>query len=276
MRLAHVKRRDEEIDLIPAYTVDDVPMDFPKSAIKCKKKKWSYVLPIAAFDIEATTIPAEVPWGFMYHWQICINGTCVYGRRWEELKALFDNLIEYFELSAERRLVIYIMNMGYEFQFMKDFLAEWYGDLKVFAAQKRKPIRIETDVGLEFRCAYKLTNMSLLKFTQNEISCIHPKAVGDLDYKKIRTANTYLNDEEFGYCISDVLGLWESIIGLMQSEHDNSETIPMTNTGYVRRDCRRACRNTPHYRDKVFKKNLLTKDIYNMLREEARGGDTAS
>ena len=60
--------------------------------------------------------------------------------------------------------------------------------------------------------------------------------MGDLDYKKLFTPNTLLTMSELGYCYNDVMGLYEAIIYLLKE--DTLVTIPLTSTGYVRRECR--------------------------------------
>lgn len=275
MRNAYLRNKNGSLDTIPAYEISEYIPKFSRSKQKCKHKKGkSYFVNFATFDIEATTIPGDPPEGFMYHWQMNIAGTNVYGRSWEEWLELMEKLERYLGADPEHLFVIYIHNAGYEFQFIKDFLDSAMGGYKMFAAQKRKPIRFTCSNGFEFRCSYKLTNMSLQKFTENELGVQHPKMAGDLEYRKIRYPWTPLDDTEFSYCIGDVQSLYEAIKARLINEHDTLESIPYTSTGYVRRDCRRAARKADHYRDRVFKKNLLDVKIYTMLREAGRGGDT--
>jgi hypothetical protein len=210
----------------------------------------------------------------MYHWQMDIGGVVVYGRRWEEWLDLMREISEWLELSEHKRMVVYIHNAAYEFQFIKDFLKEYLNGFEVFATGRREPIYILCRAGFEFRCSYKLTNMSLYKACENEYGVTHPKAINDLDFKVCRVASTKLTAQEFGYCISDVVSLYELIEIRMKNEGDKLDSIPLTSTGYVRRECRTACRNEPHYRDRVFKKQMLTPEVYTLLKEEGRGGNT--
>lgn len=276
MRIANIKRKGGGVDRVPAYTIEEFPFfQLKDNSRRAKNKKFRYMDTYAVFDIEATTLAdQDPPEGFMYHWQMNIGGCVVYGRRWEEWLELMREISEWLELSPDKRMVCYIFNAGYEFQFLKDFLSEHFGGFEVFASNTRQPIYVLCDAGFEFRCAYKLTNMNLNKACINEYGVEHPKAAGDLDYRKIRTADTPLDDVEFGYCISDVVSLYELIERRLINESDKLDSIPLTSTGYVRRECRKACRSYPHYRDKVFKKNLLSKEVYTLLKEEGRGGNT--
>lgn len=278
MRPACIKRFDGGEDVINTYNIHDFPYDkLNTKALICKhKKKPKYlVYTFATFDIETTTIDngTDTPFGFMYHWQMDVGGYVVTGRRWEEWVKFMLKLVEIFKTNETRNFVVYIHNEAFEFQFIRDFLNAHFGGFSVFASQRRKPIYVTTGNGIQFRCSYKLTNMSLEKAVQNELGVVHCKAAGDLDYRIIRTADTPLNDEEYAYCVSDVVCLYELIERRLINEHDNLESIPMTNTGYVRRDCRNSCRKDEDYREE-FLKQEMTESVYKLLMEAGRGGNT--
>ena len=278
MRPACIKRFDGGEDVIDTYNIHDFPYEnLNTKALICKhKKKPKYIVyTFATFDIETTTIDngTDTPYGFMYHWQMDVGGYVVTGRRWEEWVEFMLKLVEIFKTDETRHFVVYIHNEAFEFQFIRDFLNEYMGGFTVFAAERRKPIYVTTGNGVEFRCSYKLTNMSLEKAVENELGVVHCKAAGDLDYRVIRTADTPLDDTEYGYCVSDVVSLYEMIERRLINEHDNLESIPMTSTGYVRRDCRNACRKDEDYREE-FLKQEMTESVYTLLMEAGRGGNT--
>lgn len=278
MRPACIKRFDGGEDVINTYNIQDFPYEnLNTKALTCKhKKKPKYlVYTFATFDIETTTISSdtETPYGFMYHWQMDVGGYVVTGRRWEEWVKFMLKLVEIFKTDETRNFVVYIHNEAFEFQFIRDFLNAYFGGFHVFAAQRRKPIYVTTGNGIQFRCSYKLTNMSLEKAVQNELGVVHCKAAGDLDYRIIRTADTPLDDTEYGYCVSDVVSLYELIERRLINERDNLESIPMTSTGYVRRDCRNSCRKDEDYREE-FLKQEMTESVYKLLMEAGRGGNT--
>lgn len=278
MRYVDIKRVDGDIDRIAALEVSEFPFfQLPDQTRRAKHKKITYMKIYATFDIETTTVhpdPEKAPEGFMYHWQMDIGGVVVYGRRWEEWLELMKKISDWLELSKERRLVVYVHNLAYEFQFIRDFLIDDLGGIDVFATARRTPIYVMTGAGFEFRCSYKLTNMNLQRACENELGVIHPKAAGDLDYKKLRTAQTPLDDTEFGYCISDVVSLYELIERRMINEGDNLDSIPLTSTGYIRRITRGACRKDRRYRERIFKKQIMNRDVYLLLKEAGRGGNT--
>ena len=278
MRTASLKRADGGSDDISAYTIEEFPFfQVPEYGRFSKHKRIFYLNAFMTFDIETTTIgkvPEDNPYGFMYHWQATVAGVPVYGRRWEDWLDLMRELSEWLELSEERRMVVYVHNLGYEFQFIKHFLRDELGGYEVFASRRREPLYVMAGAGFEFRCSMKLTNMTLYKATTNELGVIHIKAKGDLDYSKLRTADTPLDDTEFSYCIGDVVSLHELILNRLANESDFLDTVPLTSTGYVRRDCRKACRADRHYRDRVFKKQAMSADVYTLLKEAGRGGNT--
>ena len=278
MRNACIKRFDGGEDVIETYNIYDFPYEnLNTKALTCKhKKKPKYlVYTFATFDIETTTISSgtDTPYGYMYHWQMDVGGYVVTGRRWEEWIKFMLKLVEIFKTDETRNFVVYIHNEAFEFQFIRDFLNAYFDGFHVFASQHRKPIYVTTGNGVQFRCSYMLTNMSLEKAVQNELGVVHCKAAGDLDYRVIRTADTPLDDTEYGYCVSDVVSLYEMIERRLINEHDNLESIPMTSTGYVRRDCRNACRKDEDYREE-FLKQEMTESVYTLLMEAGRGGNT--
>lgn len=225
---------------------------------------------ICTFDIETATITdAKRPYAFMYIWQFCFDNEHVYmGRTWKDFRELIHNLKHDLHLSDTRRLIVYIHNASYEFQFVKDFLA--ISD--VFEMGPHKVLTFTAE-GIEFRCSYLLTNMSLAKLCKNTPTCVHNKLSGkEFDYK-IRLPDTPLTALELQYCYNDVKGLAECLEYRLQE--DNLVTIPKTSTGYVRRDMRNAMRkNKENYRS--FQECRLDPFLYRMCRLAFRGGDTHS
>lgn len=287
MELVETITKSGSTDLVEVYNVGDFPYERLRSTrqkVRNNKMLDSYLVEFGTFDIETTTLEGKrnnkgkyvtPPSGFMYQWQACIAGIVVFGRRWEEFFKFIEELQKWLEFDSRNHFVIYVHNLGFESGFMYPFFEQYFGgEYEIFATAPHKPIRITCGNGIEFRCSWKLTNMSLYYATNTELSVTHIKAYGDLNYKKIRTANTRLTMKEKGYCVSDVLGLYEVILGLMAHEHDTLETIPMTSTGYPRRDCRRAARKAPKYREQIFKPCEITPEQYTLMKEAGRGGDT--
>lgn len=259
--------------IVKAYNQEDFPYTRIKKANPLISSTKKYISHLMTFDIETSTIEKTDGTfeGFMYHWQVCIDGYVCFGRSWKEfltfLRKMNRALKNYDEMH---KLVCYIHNFSYEFQ----FLYSWIKLTDVFAIDKRKPLKaISKDFNIEFRCSYLLSNMNLKKFIENTPNAHYYKGSGDLDYKKVFTPKTSLTMSELGYCYNDVMGLYEAIIYLLKE--DTLTTIPLTSTGYVRRECRTNMRKNKKNR-KQFLDLKLDDKLYQLCKDAFRGGNTAS
>lgn len=238
--------------------------------------KGGYIDLYTTFDIEssmvlnnARTLTKDTPQydGFMYIWQFCIEGVVIFGRTWDEYQSLLDYLTKVFELGEKRKLKIFVHNLSFEYVYIRDFSKF----TKVFGYDNRSIIRAQNEC-FEYLCSYVLSNMNLAKLCQN-MGCTHVKAQNDLDYSIVRTPSTELTPVEYGYCFNDVRGLWEAIAKYL--EFDTLATLPLTSTGFVRRDVRENTRKNKKYR-KGFLKRKLNDELYQLFTEAFRGGNTAS
>ena len=264
MRLQNMVYSVSEYDFTK---IKDTPIAMRKQGNQGNKSKRHYKDIVCAFDIETSAVPFSEQ-SIMYIWQFQagLNDTIV-GRTWEEFNMLCERLCACLE--EEQYLVIYVHNLSYEFQFLSGIYNFETED--VFAVKKRKVLKCTMLHHLEFRCSYLLTNSNLENFTKN-MKVEHIKRPGeDIDYKKYRTPQTPLTEKEMQYCLNDVIGLVEAITKKMKYDNDNLYSIPMTSTGYVRRDTKRAMRWVNH---NYVKKQLGDYDIYTLLREAFRGGNT--
>ena len=281
MRVGRLISLDGKKELVRCYSWNEFQTVWLDDSIierKGKQEPHQYMKLIATFDIETTTIKPKhkefEPYGFMYIWTMYIGGYAVYGRTWREWLSLLERIKERFELNSDKRLIIWVQNLNFEQQFMTPFLASYFGRVECFATAKRKPIKFTViDAGFEFRCTYRLSNMNLEAMLKFEKGVKHKKLVGDLDYNIVRTPSTKLTIQEFSYCISDTIGLAEWVKAVLKNNKDTLFTTPVTSTGYVRRDLRKAARKQRGYSD-YFRRNLLQSSVYIMLKEAARGGNT--
>ena len=131
----------------------------------------------------------------MYAWVFGVKELTIIGRTWEQFINLIDIVVTTLNLSLEQRLIVYVHNLSFDFQFFrKHFVFH-----KVFALEERDLISATTETGIEFRCSYKLSGYSLEKVGEHLIHHNVKKKVGDLDYSKIRTPATPLTSKELGY-----------------------------------------------------------------------------
>lgn len=221
---------------------------------------------ICAFDIETTNDP-ESQQAFMYVWQFQYNNITIMGRTWEEFMDFMRKIAK--ELKSHEYVVIFVHNLSFEFQFLHG-IYEFDKD-EVFAIDSRKVLKCEMLGHFELRCSYLQTNMSLAEFT-HKMGVEDAKLSGEtFDYSKQRYPWTELTDEEIAYCVNDVKGLVEAMRIQMELEGDSFYTLPLTATGYVRRDVKAAMR---HFNRQELKDMLPDYDVFSMLQEAFRGGNT--
>ena len=237
--------------------------------ITTDNKRISYYEVPAAFDIETSSFYYNGEKNAtMYIWQFGILNWVTYGRTWDELRIFLDTLTMVMGLSEELKLVVYVHNLSYEWQFFRKQF-KWN---KVFFLDERKPVYAQTG-GIEFRCSLKLSSKSLAKVGDDLVKYKENKHVGDLDYQLNRFHSTPITDEEFGYCEADIRVLLAYI--QEKIEIDGSICyIPLTNTGYVRNYCRKAC--FKKYKDYKRLMDLLTlePEEYKQLKRGFAGGFT--
>lgn len=259
--------------IVKAYNQNDFPYNRIKKSNPLIRSTKRYLDHLMTFDIETSTIEKTDGSfeGYMYHWQVCIDSYVCFGRSWKEFLTFLRKINRALKnYDKKYKLVCYIHNFSYEFQ----FLYSWIKLTDVFAIDKRKPLKaISKDFNIEFRCSYLLSNMNLKKFIENTPNAHYFKGTGDLDYKKVFTPKTTLTMSELGYCYNDVMGLYEAITYLLRD--DTLTTIPLTSTGYVRRECRNNMRKNKKNR-KQFLDLKLDDKLYQLCKDTFRGGNTAS
>ena len=268
------------------YTnVDDVYLStFDIKEINTNKKV-TYLNIESAFDIETTSyINNGEKSAFMYIWMfgLGLSKDIFYGRTWEDFLDLAEKLQHYFGLNSNRRLVIYVHNLGYEFQFMCKYF-EWEN---VFAINERKPIKALCSYGIEFRDSYILSGYSLANTAKNLTTHKVRKLDGDLDYSLVRHHKTQLTEKELGYCSNDI----EIILAYINEQivqYEDITKIPLTNTGRVRKYVKDACYYTSanhrksnrgkyqRYRQ-IMSDLTLNKATYIQLKRAFMGGFTHS
>lgn len=262
----------------------DIECNVIRTNQKYNKNNIEYLNLECAFDIETTsTYTSEgSKFAFMYVWAFGLKDEnhIIHGRTWEEFISLCEYLQEHFKLSENRRLICYVHNLGFEFQFMRKYL-KW---IEVFSPEERKPIKALCSYGIEFRDSYILSGLSLENTAKNLTEHTIKKLTGNLDYELIRHSKTPLTKEEMEYLINDVVIILYYINEQIKIYGDISK-IPLTNTGRVRRFVRDRCYYTNKNHSKssqgkymryrqIMEDLTLTKDVYLMLVRAFMGGFT--
>lgn len=252
---------------------------------KRKKHKQEFVNVYAAFDIETSTIWTSSEHtdahSFMYSWQFQIEDLYIHGRRWGEFGYMLYKLKKALEAYAEEEeiklptLLIWVHNLSFEYSFLSAIYGFHNDD--VFFRAERKPIYCRMLECFEFRCSYIQTNLSLKMLCKQ--AGVKQKLSGEkFDYSKVRYPWTPLTEYEEEYCRTDVESLVSAMRWRVESNGDTLATVPLTSTGYVRRDCKKAIENR-HAEIMSMKPGSEKNpddgiEMYKLLRAAFRGGNT--
>lgn len=226
------------------------------------------------FDIETTTLVT----GFDEKGQpirnaIIWSGQFYDGTDYIQTRSLFDTikrlkLIEEDNKDNPYKIVIFVHNLSYEFQFIKDF----FNFEKILCTTPRKIIAAETEQ-LVFRCSYFLSNQGLANFLKNE-NVPEEFQKTNMDYLVERFPWTELSEDVKTYCANDVIGLHKALTHRIQNcFNEDINNLPLTSTGYVRKACRKAVAANKNNRFR-FLREKLDKETFTMLHTSFRGGNT--
>ncbi len=267
-----------------------------------KRKSPTCVLDqIFTFDIE-TSLDEETDESFMYIWQMAAETPkhdIVYmlGRSWQHFRGIINEINSKLE-DMEADIICYVHNLSYEFA----FLCGVVHCSEIFATGPHKVLLF--DVGrIHFRCSFQLSGQSLHKFCETW-NVEHKKLSGEeFDYSAVRYPWTQLTARQEEYCVNDVIGLIEALRALLAYHNDTLLTVPLTKTGYVRRDMKEAFKKEDEKYKELRKREELAKiahedvseirkaknkcfsyykrmdlqpdaDLYKIANEAMRGGNT--
>ena len=243
------------------YTYENFNYEWFYRQPTIKKRKYHIVNTICTLDIETTKLD-DIEQSICYIWQACINGVCIIGRELKDLKRFLDKLLQYTD--AKTKIIFFVHNLSFEFHHLREILH--FTD--VFSVRRRTPLKAMYKQ-IEFRCSYLLTNRSLDAFLK-EMKVADKKT--SMDYNKKRYPWSKLNAKDTEYCLKDVIGLYEAIKRKLETEKDTLATIPLTSTGYTRRDVKKAMVKRSKKAD--FKASIATYEQFLELYEAFRGGNT--
>ena len=198
-------------DIETSYVDGDKPADM---------KAWSYQQAIAMFDIETGDL-----------------------KGYEETRNILDFVENIFNFNTaiknrgDGKGIVFIHNLAFDLRFFRAMLIERFGDVEHddFLIDNKHWLYFRID-RVEFRCSYKLTNMSLYTFTK-EMNVEHRKLLGANDYG-IHYSDEELSQDFHDYMRNDVLGMGESICKFFQLENISFRNAPYTATGFVRNHTR--------------------------------------
>lgn len=253
----------------------------PRGKKKFKSKDKREIMDLyCAFDIETSTVwlnPDHSLYdvhSFMYSWAFQMEDVTILGRYWEDFFAFLDHLFsvsaqyqKQYCLPQEPKLIIWVHNLAYEFAYLSGLYD--FQDDECFFRDVRKPIYCSMKGIFEFRCSYIQTNLSL-KMLCKQMGVPEKLSGQKYNYDIVRFPWTPLSDYELQYIITDVESLVLAMKRRISGNGDNLFTVPLTSTGYVRRDCKESLQ------DRKFDIRDMKPDErqYRLLRRAFRGGNT--
>ena len=251
---------------------------------KSKKKDAEYQFEsdiIITFDIETTSawinengevipyIPRKpdeywselTPIALPYKWQLSIEDEVYHGRLLSDIPSILR------KFPKDTHLIIWVHNLGFEFSFLQNYFENW----KIFARNMHKPIYAipEEFPNIEFRCSMSLTHFSLE--TWGDILGF-PK-LHSLDYNILRTPLTNLSDEEMEYCERDCLVVYKGIQKFLE-KYNHIRSIPLTQTGQVRREVKKRVRKDKQAYRLAIKMIPESVEMYRIYHKIFSGGYT--
>lgn len=250
----------------------------------CKHKKIKYDDTIYTFDIEVTSLfeyengifkkfdyskepkyyqnkrKVALPYIAMFG----INDDVYYTRDFFD----FNNFLVGIS-DKNFRKIIYVHNLSYEFQFLRNIIEKYnYNIIDFLTYKKRKIISfVIDDLNIEFRCSYCLTNLSL-ELAAKKYNKKYNKKSGELDYNLERSPLTELSESELSYCEYDILSLYEIIL-YFKKQFKNIAKIPLTQTSIIRNELKNLC---PWFLKEKITRMLPDNNMYNIFSELFTGG----
>lgn len=210
--------------------MENLDSNYEKHYIKKGRDSYGYVELYCGFDIETTQIESGGQHlSFMYNWQFSINSSVIMGKTWDKFIQLLDSMIQHFNLSKSSRIIVFVANLGYEWQFMR----KWLTVTDSFLIDSRQPLMVTHRGCIEFRDALLISGGSLAYLAKNYTTT--QKMIGDLDYKKLRNSTTKLTEKELKYCVNDVVILSEYSQFIFNTFIKPLHFIPSTKTSIIRR-----------------------------------------
>lgn len=246
-----------------------------KSGKNSKSEQYLYCG--GGYDTESTTITdieGKPQFAFVYHIQMHINGNYIYFRHIDLITPFFKRLVQhikykYWIKKQHPHLIIWIANLAHEWSFFKRQLHH-VGITDLFAKTDRNPLKITVGECVEFRECIGLFGKSLANIAENYTET--QKLKGDLDYKLIRTPQTPLTEQEKKYCFNDTKILDELSLVAFEKFTKKGLKIPLTNTGILRQECKKAINNIKCEYSANFKLMPESEKIYGIFRRYLYNG----
>lgn len=219
-------------------------------------------------DTETSHTTNTCAW--VYQWAAKLGELYVYGRKPSEIIEFMQLVAEHYGLSTDKKIMLVIHNASYDIQYLKQFLRQYDPSADFLAIDAHSIIQCDV-LGFRIICSYKLTNMSLAALSEN-YSEKYDKAVGEIDYNVVRYQDSELTASDWFYMFSDVASQNDGIEGYLKMQgYRYLFRAPITSTGFVRANCRKAAKADETWRDE-FLEGRLDLEQYNLTRQCFMGG----
>ena len=249
-------------------------------------KQKAYLEEAIYLDTETSKIVDEQKkqaFGWIYQWAFHFAGFDCCGRYPAELvedlqRAVKPSLDAVKTASGDdAKVIIFVHNLSYDIQYIKNWLFDVFGTttdsgFTILAVGPHKFITFSIGP-FEFRCTYKLSNRSLDKWGK-DLGIEHAKKTGMIDYQKVRYQDDELTLEDWLYQLYDIWALRDCVQKQLKIYGDNLATLPLTSTGYIRREARRKYKENFAHNRHDFKKCRMDVPVYRALKGAAAGGYT--
>lgn len=170
------------------------------------------------------------------------------------------------------KCLVFVHNLSYDIQYLKNWLMEIFPDFKILAVQPHKFITFSCGP-FEFRCTYKLANRSLAKWGK-DLGIRHKKKSGLIDYHVRRYPDEPRTYDDWLYMLYDIWALRDCVYKQMEIYGDNVASIPLTSTGYIRREARKNYKKDLRSNRRFFLRSRMTTEVYKALKLAGAGGIT--
>lgn len=258
----------EGYEVKKAYYVEELELK-GNLTIELGKHGKRYVKEPAYFDTETSHIDERTQW--IYQWAFLWGRLCVVGRTVSQFILLMKMIIDVYNLGGDRRLLVFVHNLGYDWSNIESFLVEQFETEKEFLTDVHKPLSCCYS-GVEFRCTCRLSGYGLDKFSQ-VYAKKYVKAVGAIDYNKIRYPDDPLEEVDWEYMLSDVYSQQDATENYIKSMGVSSIFFSeLTKTGFVRRDYRKASRKAKGWRKRFTEDYRLSYGELELMKEAFMGG----
>lgn len=243
----------------------------PHKVNTLKKGKKEYKEHAIYLDTETSNNhEKDTPISWITSWCFEYDNDVVLGRTPTQLMECFNSIKE--TCNDNEKVIIYVHNLSYDITFLFKFLINYFGEnFRTLCVDTRKYITFSISC-FEFRCSYKLSNKSLNKWCK-DLNTKHKKKVGSYDYDRIIYQDTPLSFSDWKYQVYDVLTLKDCVLRTMEIYGYSLLDIPLTSTGFIRKDILRNSKTDKKNYDNFYKIRLNEK-TNKMCVDEFAGGMT--